>query len=258
MVRLQSASRVLLASARHGHGLVGVSGIGHKRQLWFQEERGGRLLQTEVVIADGTLHLEHSLRQTPYLNFMFKKLRGYGEPSGCRVLVLGVGGGLLPQALVKSGCKVIAVESSEVVLSLARKFMGLQAETLELHSCDAASFVRSLAERLSPDSQRFDACAIDIFQGHTSAVPAFTRSQSFLQDLKQILRPGALLLQNAVDATSSLKCSRSGASGESGAHVRCTARVRQAAPMGPLKPVTYVRHNEAEPSGLEAVEGCLS
>ncbi|CAJ1397712.1 unnamed protein product [Effrenium voratum] len=163
-------------------------------------------------------------RRTPYLHCMASQLL---KAQAKRVLVLGLGGGLLPQALSSFGMEVVAVESSSVVLDLSQRFFGLEDRGVELVHADAEEFVRSTG-RLD-----FDACAIDIFQGHSSSTPAFTRSVEFLRILENSLRPGACVLQNAIDATGAFCASRGAIPRSRGRAVRCTARRRDAAPRGP-------------------------
>ncbi|CAJ1368786.1 unnamed protein product [Effrenium voratum] len=155
-----------------------------------------------VIFSGDAVELQRSLRRTPYLHCMASQLL---KAQAKRVLVLGLGGGLLPQALSSFGMEVVAVESSSVVLDLSRRFFGLEDCGVELVHADAEEFVRSTG-RLD-----FDACAIDIFQGHSSSTPAFTRSVEFLRILENSLRPGASVLQNAIDATGAFCASSRGA-----------------------------------------------
>eukprot|EP00913_Durusdinium_trenchii_P023200 g21779.t1 len=216
---------------------MGVTSVGPLRQLWFQG-KDGQHLQTEVVLRDGQVDLRRSLRRTPYLNFMAAQLRSADVKE---VLVCGLGGGLLPHVLSSWGIQVLALERSGEVLDLARRFFGLAPAVTPLE------IQKISVEDFEPRHSAFDACVLDIFEGHTEAVPAFTRSKDFLSSLKRALRPGGRVLQNAIDAVEGpwrLSTRPQPSRSRHGEAVRCTARVRHGAPAGPLRPVTYQRRNE--------------
>ena len=137
---------------------------------------------------------------------------------------------------------MLAVEQSPSVRDLATRFFGVECAGLEIVIEDASVFV----EGGGRGQGLFDACAVDIFEGCTSSTPAFTRSPIFLQSLKELLKPGAPVLQNVIDSAGDFlqterRHRRFGASGET---VRCTCWARNAAPLGPLRPVTYRRQTQ--------------
>ncbi|CAK9044799.1 unnamed protein product [Durusdinium trenchii] len=161
--------------------------------------------------------------------------------SPTRSSVCGLGGGLLPHVLSSWGIQVLALERSGEVLDLARRFFGLAPAVTPLE------IQKISVEDFEPRHSAFDACVLDIFEGHTEAVPAFTRSKDFLSSLKRALRPGGRVLQNAIDAVEGpwrLSTRPQPSRSRHGEAVRCTARVRHGAPAGPLRPVTYQRRNE--------------
>ncbi|CAE7566004.1 unnamed protein product [Symbiodinium sp. CCMP2592] len=162
-----------------------------------------------------------------------------------RVLALGLGGGLLPAALGNSGVQVLAVEHSSSVRDLAKRFFGVECAGLEIVTEDALAFVEGGG---GCGKGLFDGCVVDIFEGCTSSTPAFTRSPAFLRSLKELLMPGAPVLQNVIDSAGDFlqterRHRRFGALGN-GKTVRCTCWARNAAPLGPLRPVTYRRQTE--------------
>ncbi|CAE8629521.1 unnamed protein product, partial [Polarella glacialis] len=221
--------------------------------------------------------------RTPYLRCMARLLHPAQRSPGVlakprRILVLGLGGGLLPAALCAAGDEVVVVERSAVVIRLAQEFFGLPSgvcyrageadlrfqaselpPSLQIQEADAEGFVLRLAEDLagsSPDNQGvrqepFDACAIDIFQGHSFQLPDFVRSARFHLALRSLLKPGGLVVQNALshcgEVLPALRESRYRIPRPAlpEGSMRCYAWRRDAAPLGPLLPATFPRQNEA-------------
>ena len=150
--------------------VVRVTARGHLRRLWFVGADGQAHLQTEVAcggLKDAGLcsvDVRASLRRTPYLACMTRRLLS-ARPA--RVLVLGLGGGLLPAALREAGVgHVTVLESSAEVIRLARTFFGVPADPsdgLAVHclSAEDAIFGGALGRGA------FDACAIDIWEGRS-------------------------------------------------------------------------------------------
>lgn len=239
-----SVMRPLFSAQVEGHGLVRVTERGRIRQLWFVDGGGEAHLQTEVVSRPGgagapaqgpaRADLAASLRRTPYLACMHRRI---AEARPRRVLVLGLGGGLLPAALAAGGAEVLVVERSELVLGLARRFFAAGEPGLEVHLADAADFVHAAGEP-------FDACAIDVFEAHSYRLPDFVLSRRFHSALRARLRPGARVVQNAlahsghIDNIGSLKVPSDEVAG-------CLVRRRGTAPRGPLWPGVYLRRNDA-------------
>jgi len=224
------------------------------RQLWFLDGTGEAHLQTEVVCepaASGayepaglcTMDVAASLKRTPYLGCMARRLI---ETRPRRVLMLGLGGGLLPTALSSSGAaEVLVVERSALVLDLARRFFGVPGDGavpgFSVELCDAEEFVHGRAASAEP----FDACAIDVWDSHSYRLPDFVLSAPFHAALRAALRPGARMVQNALAHSGHLVRLSEGPRIPQGEVSRCYVRCRGAAPRGPLRPGVFLRHNEA-------------
>jgi len=253
---LGSETRLLFSTCLSAHGLVRVTARGRVRKLWFVDIGGEAHLQTEAVCERASelagrveapqaagpiaLDIEASLRRTPYLRCMVQRVAAV-HPQ--RVLVLGLGGGLLPAALCSAGVSdVTVVEHSALVIGLARRFF---CEPRAMVHCGS---VEEFVHRIAPHAQPFDACAIDIFDSHSYRLPAFVLSASFHQALRSVLMPGARVVQNALAHSGHVEAvAPFGAPGPRRLHgelVRCCVWRRGSAPHGPLWPAVFPRQNE--------------
>lgn len=261
--------------------LVRVTERGLARQLWFLpspgdgDGRGQRepQLQTEVFLKSSTpkshcpsrsqsggqlsaaatspgfLDVQRSLRRTPYLRIMVERLAA--GRSKQRVLLLGLGGGLLAAALHHAGvAEVHSIEQSALVTSLARRYFCAPPPSswLTIHTGCAQRFVLERTSTVVPACEPlFDACAIDVFTGASSGLPPFTMSSQFHQALRRMLAPGALVLQNAIAHSGSVVGLSEASRRRQFGHdmERCQVWCRNAAPCGPLRPAAFSRDNRA-------------
>lgn len=241
----------------NGDGTARVVAQANSRKLWFISG-GGAQMQTEVVFRQSLngnqrIDINSSLRRTPYLRMMASRLLSL-RPR--HVLVLGFGGGLLPSALVASGVHVKVVESCAAVVELARVFMGAQPNNLQISP--AEDFVVAQAKLPPQQLERFDACAIDVFEGSSSGIPPAILTANFHTALRRLLNPGGIVLQNALahpgdqcEPSSDTVGGRRDAkrkfalSAANGGWVRCHVWARNAAPRGPLQTAAYPKQNRS-------------
>jgi len=240
-----------------GDGVVRVVAEGRTRRLLFINTSGEARLQTEVVCqssrpdASCDVDVGASLRRTPYLRCMARRLM---DICPRHVLLLGLGGGLLASSL-RCSHRVEAVECSPLVVELAGRFFGVEGVPggpLVVHNCDAEHFVLGQDPTARPV---FDACAIDLFVGHSQRLPEFVLSERFHSALRALLVPGARVVQNALaysgDIVQEEKWARSRSRPhdaevpQRGSAVRCFAWCRGAAPRGPLRTAAFPRRNES-------------
>lgn len=140
----------------------------------------------------------------PYMQTMFKQLTPFcSSKSETRVLMIGLGGGELPQYLLHS-CPLMnveAVELNEEVIHMARKYFGLGFSEAEFGSriqLEHADALAAVNERVEASPGSFDIVLVDCFAGG-GEVPKDCRSSTFLEGVKKLLRPQGLLLQNIWD-----------------------------------------------------------
>ena len=112
------------------------------------------------------------------------------------VLLLGFGLGSIPLMLEKKfHCRFryTGVEADESVIWLAGKYALPEIESpLELHCADAFAFVFST-------ESRFDLICMDVFLD--DQIPEEFTQTDFLEALRDLLRPGGILLYNRLSAT---------------------------------------------------------
>ena len=109
-------------------------------------------------------------------------------PQAGEALVLGLGAGIIPQALKQQGWRVTVVEINHRSLQAAREFFGFNPTGMEIIEADARTLVRRRA-------QAFDLAVVDLFQG--DGTPDYLLTLEFFRDLRTCLRPSGLVVMNA-------------------------------------------------------------
>lgn len=110
---------------------------------------------------------------------------------GCRALVIGLGGGLLPLVLSESfsGLQVDVVELDGTVVDAARRHFGVpeegSAQRFTVHTGDGLAFIRNAA---AAGSQHYDVVFLDAFD-FEGEVTAFIEP-AVLCAVENLLRPG--------------------------------------------------------------------
>ncbi len=119
-------------------------------------------------------------------------LHGDGPPKN--VLVLGLGGGTVTRQLraLLPAARIVGVEIDDGIVDLARRYMDLDAQRLEVHVEDAYRFLADAGER-------FDAILDDLFlTGPTDVVRARTPTGDTLRLFRDRLAPGGILVANLI------------------------------------------------------------
>ncbi|PKS11566.1 hypothetical protein jhhlp_003331 [Lomentospora prolificans] len=112
------------------------------------------------------------------------------EDSQANALVIGLGIGTTPAALVAHGIDTTIVEIDPVVHEFAAKYFQLP----EKHTAvidDAVSYTQSLVKE---GEKQFDYIVHDVFTGGAEPLPLFTLE--FLQGLHDLLKPGGVIAIN--------------------------------------------------------------
>lgn len=120
---------------------------------------------------------------------------GHDADVGARLLLIGLGGGMLPQYLIEhTELHVDAVELNGDVISVARAFFGLpeseKSGQLHITQGDGLKVVKSKAPAT------YAVAIVDCFDD--TRVPLNCRSRDFVDALYWAIRPGGEVLQNTV------------------------------------------------------------
>jgi hypothetical protein len=104
--------------------------------------------------------------------------------------VLGLGAGIIPQALQQQDWQVTVVEINPQSLRAAREFFGFNPEGMRLHEADARPLVRRW-------HGVFDLAVVDLFQG--DGTPDYLLTQEFFRDLRRSLTSRGVAAINFFD-----------------------------------------------------------
>ncbi|QNK00577.1 bifunctional 2-polyprenyl-6-hydroxyphenol methylase/3-demethylubiquinol 3-O-methyltransferase UbiG [Dyella telluris] len=112
---------------------------------------------------------------------------------GARVADVGCGGGLLSEALAKSGAHVTGIDMGEKVIEIARLHM--HESRLETPDLDIDYRVQSSAELAAAEPESFDAvCCMELIE-HVPDPAAL------VNDLVRMVKPGGLVVMSTLNRT---------------------------------------------------------
>lgn len=121
----------------------------------------------------------------------------YLAPQPRRVLILGLGGGVMPMALraVDAGMHIDTVELDPAVLAVARSHFGYREDArLHSHIDDARVFVRKQRR----NGSTYDLVLLDAFD--KDYIPEHLLTREFLQEVRSLLSPTGVLAANTFAA----------------------------------------------------------
>lgn len=192
------------------NGSVGVYQRGSQRKLRF-----GDLCASETVVnclgappsgtcqgACGECPCEFDASgelSMPNLKTMFASMGAWCSPGAVegRVLSIGLGGAELPQYLLRRcpGLRIETVELSEQVISTALNFFGLRESQHKFGGRISVEQADALAAVEQRANSAYDVVLVDCFNGQGS-VPETCRSRRFAEQIRRVLRPSGIMLQN--------------------------------------------------------------
>lgn len=152
-----------------------------------------------------------------YVQLMMQSIRprcrAAQEGQGIRVLLIGLGGGAVPQQILShcpvGSVTVHVVDIDERVIRMARQYFGLpESRHLEVEHADATSSLEQrfgkgdsvrtnsvFLEGTMRDTELYDVALVDCMAG-SGLVPLPCRSAHFVELLHKALRKGGLVMQN--------------------------------------------------------------
>ncbi|MBN1346510.1 MAG: fused MFS/spermidine synthase [Phycisphaerae bacterium] len=186
LVSWSSAGRaeVLVETESLYHHII-VESEGSVRHLLFRR-RG-------VDHSESSVDLAAPLKpQMRYTELMFSGLFYCPEPKD--VLVIGLGGGMLSRLYSHylPRANVVTVEIDPKVHELAKEHFGfVEGERNSVVIRDGRVYVKRALRKESP---RFDLILLDAYRG--GFIPYHLTTKEFLEECKQLLRPGGLVVSN--------------------------------------------------------------
>jgi spermidine synthase len=115
------------------------------------------------------------------------------NPSPKRVLVIGLGGGIVPTALrnIDSAVRIDTVELDAAVFDVAKTYFGFREDARsKIHIDDGRVFVRKQRRA----GTHYDLIVIDAYDKHS--VPEHLLTQEFIRDVRSLLNPGGVVASN--------------------------------------------------------------
>lgn len=127
----------------------------------------------------------------PYTRGAFAGL--LANPDARRVLVIGLGGGVIPRALrrIDPSMRIDVVELDPAVVEVAKRYFGYREDPLlRTRIGDGRVFVRRQARA----GARYDLIVIDAYE--RVYVPEHLMSREFIGEVKSLLAPGGVVASN--------------------------------------------------------------
>lgn len=122
----------------------------------------------------------------------------YVQPAPRRILVVGLGGGILPRTLAKllPGATIDSVEIDEAVVDVAKKwFLFAPSERVRVAVQDGRVYVK----RALRDDARYDLVFLDAYDHEY--IPEHLLTREFLQEVRGLLAPGGAVIANTFSSS---------------------------------------------------------
>jgi len=131
-----------------------------------------------------------------YVRMMLGAL--YVVPEPRRILVIGLGGGTLVDALqrVLPGAHIDAVELDPAVVRVAQRYFAFQpGPNVQVHELDGRVFVK----RALRSGQKYDLVMLDAYDHEY--IPEHLLTQEFLREVQAVLMPGGVVAANTFSSS---------------------------------------------------------
>jgi hypothetical protein len=126
-------------------------------------------------------------RSLSFYTYGLEALARAYRPDMRTALVLGLGAGMVPMALAKTGVRTEVVDIDPVAPRVARAFFGFDPAAVRTHEADARTFVRECRSR-------YDVIVVDLFHG--DGTPDYLITREFFRDLRGCLAGGGVAVFN--------------------------------------------------------------
>ena len=159
------------------------------RALRFDDSR-----QSAIDLADG---YRSDILYPDYLHLAFA-----AKPDAKRVLILGLGGGVLAKRMLRDYPEVTidAVEIDPVVVDIARRYFGLpEDDRLGVHVTDGRKFVTAAGKRVkSGEQEPYDIVIMDAY--YADSLPFHLTTVEFFREMNGVLASDGVVAYNIIGA----------------------------------------------------------
>lgn len=180
-------------------GPIAFSGV-----QWRVESTHGSLFGTVKILRSGTnkdgkflrMYFQDGLTQNAvdsnqrsilFYTYALEALTRAYQPQPQRVLMLGLGAGIVPSSLAGDGARIEVVEIDPASLAVAQRYFGFDTTRVTTHQADARTFVSNCAPQ-------HDVVLVDLFHG--DGTPDYLVTREFFRDLRRCLAPGGIAVFN--------------------------------------------------------------
>ncbi|MFT3707804.1 MAG: fused MFS/spermidine synthase [Archangium sp.] len=190
VVALARSGPVVVHEERTAFQLIRVVDDGDRRCLRFGEE---------LQLNQSCRSLTHPERiELAYARVVLERIEAL-QPVPQRVLIIGLGGASLPNALVAAHPHIAidAVELDPQVIAVAEKYFAfVQTPTVRAHAGDGASFIADAAHR----DARYDLVIMDAFDD--DGIPPALYSRALLENVRTLLGERGTFIANTIETSS--------------------------------------------------------
>jgi len=199
-------AHVALALCLRGEDAASETVIHSERSLYrnitVYEENGERCMKFSRLYA-GNRQSCVLLRDPARLIFAYTKMMLaslYLAPRPTKVLILGLGGGTLPAALIRifPDIEMDVVEVDAAVIRMARQYFDFHpGARVRVHEQDGRVFVK----RAGRTGAKYDLVMLDAFD--LDYIPEHMLTREFLQEVREVLTPTGVLAANTFSSSRS-------------------------------------------------------
>jgi SAM-dependent methyltransferase len=155
-------------------------------QVLQQRDRPYRYYLTDYLIQN--TYDETQGRSVSMFTYMLQGLARSYAPQLERVLVIGMGIGIVPRELAREGIDVDVVEINPAVVPVARKYFDLEPAAFHMFIADGRQFLNS-------PRGPYDAVILDAFNGDSS--PSHLLTKEAFTAIRRALKPEGVLVMNS-------------------------------------------------------------
>ncbi|HEX6006433.1 MAG TPA: fused MFS/spermidine synthase [Burkholderiales bacterium] len=161
--------------------------FGTVKILKSRPEDNGEFLR--IYFQDGLTQntVDSNGRSMSFYTYALEALARAYRPDLQSALVLGLGAGIVPMQLARSGIAVDVVEIDPASLYVAQHYFGFDPARAHVHQADARAFVRGCP-------RRYDVVIVDLFHG--DGTPDYLVTRDFFRDLKRCLADDGVAVFN--------------------------------------------------------------